>query len=333
MIQEAIKRLSSGSDLSAQEMREVMTEIMTGKIQTDDIVSFLTALNKQGQTPEELTVAVEVMRQFAVKVKTKHKVILDTCGTGGDQKHTFNISTAVAFIASGLGIAVAKHGNRSVSSKSGSADILEAIGVKITMNKDEAAQCLDDLGIAFLFAPTFHPAMKYAMPARKKMATKTIFNFLGPLCNPAAATHQLVGVYDAAWARIIADTLKNLGAVHALVVRGEDGLDELTTMEQTHIYDVRVGKIEEYNISPEDFGFKRPQLNALSGGSAVDNAAILVDLLKGKPGPVRDIVILNAAAAVYSADRANSIKQAIALAEESIDSGKALKKLDSLRQQ
>ena len=333
MIKEATEILSKQKDLTAMQMEAVMEEIMSGKVDTPQIVSFLTALNKQGETSEELSSAVNVMRRYATKVKTKRDIVLDTCGTGGDKKHTFNISTAVAFVASGAGIVVAKHGNRSVSSKSGSADILEALGININMDKEKIEQCLDDIGIAFLFAPNFHPAMKYAMPARKQMRAKTIFNFLGPLSNPAGATHQLIGVYDSKWTNILADTLAKLGSKHALVVRGMDGLDEITTMAKTSVLEVRAGKLEsKYEIDPKDLGFREGGLSDFRGGTAADNAKILLDILKCKPHPARDIVVLNTAAAIYVADKVETIKDGIGLAAESIDSKKALKKLELLKE-
>ena len=332
MIQKAIEILSQQKDLTANEMEAVMEEIMTGKLDTPQIVSFLTALNKQGETSEELTAAVSVMRRYATKVKAKHEVILDTCGTGGDKKHTFNISTAVAFVASGAGITVAKHGNRSVSSKSGSADVLEALGVNINMAKERIEKSLDEIGIAFLFAQNFHPAMKYVMPARKQIGAKTIFNFLGPLSNPAGATHQLIGVYDKRWATILANALTGLGTKHALVVRGMDGLDEITTADRTLVLEVRAGKVQEYEIGYKEFGFKKAELSDFSGGTAADNANILLDILKGKLVPARDIVVLNTAAAIYAAEETKSIKDGINLAVESIDSKKALRKFELLKE-
>jgi anthranilate phosphoribosyltransferase len=332
MIQEATQIITEGKDLTSSQMQTVMEEIMTGRSTTPQIVAFLTNLNRKGETIDELTAAVKVMRRYAIKVKTKQKVILDTCGTGGDTKHTFNISTAVAFVACGLDIAVAKHGNRCVSSKSGSADILEALGININMTKEQIEKCLDEVGIAFIFAPNFHPAMKYAMPARKEIGAPTIFNLLGPLSNPAGATHQLLGVFDSHRIDILAHTLANLGIIHALVVHGNDGLDEISTMARTLIREVREGEVKINEINPEDFGFKKPELNDLSGGTAQDNAKILLNILKGKIGPHRDIVLLNAGAAIYTADKAGSIKEGIAQAKESIDSKKALKKLELLKE-
>jgi len=331
MIQEVVEILSRNQNLTASQMQRAMEEIMTGKIETQAIISFLTALTKKGETPDELTAAVEVMRRHVTRINTKHKVILDTCGTGADNSGTFNISTIVAFIASGCGITVAKHGNRSVSSCCGSADILEALGININMTKGKIEKCLDEAGIAFLFAPNLHPAMKYAMPARKEIRVKTMFNILGPLTNPAGATHQLIGVYDSRWREILAKVLKNLGSIHALVVHGEDGLDELTTTGKTGISEAYQGKIKNYEVSPEDFGIKRVNLKDLAGGNSTDNAKILVDVLKGETGSKRDIVLLNAGAAIFAADKAGSIKEGMELAKVSIDSGKALRKLELLR--
>jgi anthranilate phosphoribosyltransferase len=314
------------------QMQQAMEEIMSGKADDPEIVSFLTALNKKGESVDELTAAVQVMRGHATKINTRHKVILDTCGTGADNKGTFNISTIVAFVACGCGIAVAKHGNRSVSSRCGSADILEALGININMGKERIEKCLDDIGIAFLFAQDLHPAMKYAMPARKEIGAKTIFNILGPLSNPAGATHQLMGVFAKHWVQLLAQVLSNLGSKHALVVHGEDGLDEITTTAKTYIAEFYNGKISNYEISPEDFGIQKANLGDLAGGDASYNAKILLDILNGKNGPRRDIAVLNAAAAIYVAGKAKSIKEAISLATESIDSGKALKKFELLKE-
>lgn len=332
MIREATEKLSEAKDLSFGEMQSVMEEIMAGKAGTPEIASFLVLLSKKGETVEELTAAVKILRQYATRVNTRHRLILDTCGTGGDRKGTFNISTAAAFIASGCGIAVAKHGNRSVSGRCGSADILEALSININMGIDKIEKCLDEVGIAFLFAPGLHPAMKHAMPARKQIGRRSIFNILGPLSNPAGATHQLVGVFDKDLTGILAQVLLNLGSIHALVVHGADGLDEITTTAETFISEARSGKLENYEISPEDFGFKRSSLEDLSGADAPSNARILLDLLNGKGGPKRDAVLLNAGAAIYAADKAGSIKEGIELARESIDSGKALKKLELLKE-
>jgi anthranilate phosphoribosyltransferase len=332
MIQEVTQNLSQGRNLTPDQMETVMEEILTGRAQTPQIVSFLTALSQKGETIDEVTAAVLVMRKHAVNITSPDKVVLDTCGTGGDKKGTFNVSTAVAFIASSCGITVAKHGNRSVSSCCGSADILEALGVNINMDKTKIEQCLKDIGIAFLFAQKLHPAMRHAMEARKKIGAKTIFNLLGPLSNPAGARYQLVGVYERRWVEILAKALGNLGARHALVVHGEDGLDELTTVASTFVAEFQHGQIKTYSLSPEDFGLKRACPQDLQGGDAATNAKIILDVFSGKPGPARDIVVLNAAAAIYVADRVTSIKEARRLAEESIDKKGALKKLELLRE-
>lgn len=332
MIQGVTRELSQGKNLSAPRMQEVMEEIMTGEADTPQIVDFLLALNKKGETVEELTAAVMIMRRYATRIRIDKEIILDTCGTGGDRKGTFNVSTAVAFVASGCGITVAKHGNRSVSSASGSADILEALGININMTNEQIERCLNDVGIAFLFAPNLHPAMKYAMPARKQIGTRTMFNILGPLSNPAGATHQLVGVYDSRWTEILAQVLSNLGTVHALVVYGWDGLDEITTTTKTLVWEVHKGRLNNYEVEPGDFGINKAKLEDLAGGRAIDNAKILLDVLKGKGGPKRDIVVLNAAAAIYAADKARSIREGVKLASESVDSGSALKKLELLKE-
>jgi len=332
MIQQAIEILSNKESLTASQMETVMEEIMTGRAATDKIVSFLTALNKKGETVQEITAAASVMRRHVTRILVDKEPLLDTCGTGGDRKGTFNVSTIAAFVASGCGIAVAKHGNRSISSSCGSADILEALGININMTKEKIERCLNDIGIGFLFAPNLHPAMKYAMSARKQIGTRTIFNILGPLTNPAGATHQLVGVYERHWIDILAMVLRNLGTKHALVVHSEDGLDEIATTAKTFVCEEYKGKLNNYEINPEDFGFQRVKLEDLKGGRSSDNVQIMLDVLNGKPGPHRDIVVLNAAAAIYVSEKAKSIKEGILLASQSIDSGRALKKLELLKE-
>lgn len=332
MIQEAIDLLSQKKDLTKEQMYSVMQEIMSGGVETPSIVSFLSKLSSKGESIEEITAAAQVMRRYVTKINTRHAQVLDTCGTGGDKKGTFNISSICAFVAAGCNIAVAKHGNRSVSSYCGSADILETLGVNINMNPKDTERCLDEVGIAFLFAQNLHPAMKYAMPARKQIGAKTIFNILGPLSNPAGATNQLIGVYSAQWTESLAKVLGNLGTLHALVVFGEDGLDEITTTTSTLVSELYKGRIKNYRISPEDFGFKKANPEDLAGKDARVNADILLDVLGGKEGPCRDIVLLNAAAAIYAADRTASIREGIDLARDSIDSKKALEKFKLLRE-
>jgi len=331
MIDEINQILNSGKNITAAQMGEAMEEIMTGKVKTAGIVSFLEALSKKGETVEELTAAVAVMRTHVTRINVCNMAVLDTCGTGGDSKGTFNISTATAFVAAGAGVTVAKHGNRSVTSRSGSADILEALGININLSPDKLEECLEGIGIAFLFAQNLHPAMKYAAPARKEIGKRTMFNILGPLSNPAGAAHQLMGVYDKKWLEIVAQVLINLGTKHALVVHGFDGLDEITTTDSTYVAEAVGDEVKTYIIKPEDFGFKKARLEDLKGGDASLNAGIMIDILNGKSGPMRDIVVLNAAASIYAADKSESISQAIELASKSIDQKKALEKLLQLK--
>ncbi len=332
MILEATEKITQKIDLAQEEMELVMGEIMAGNVATSQVVSFLTALSAKGETIDEITAAARVMRSHAVKISTNKETILDTCGTGGDKKDTFNISTVVAFVVAGCGVTVAKHGNRSVSSCCGSADILEAAGVKINLSKEKIERCLDKIGIGFLFAPNMHPAMKHAMAARKEIGKRTIFNILGPLCNPAKATNQLIGVFSPELAPVLAQVAGNLGVKHALVVHGKDGLDEITTTDETMISEFIGGKVNSYEISPKDFGIKEAYPEDLQGGTVHDNVQIMLEVLNSKSGPARDIVILNASAALYAADRVRSIKDGISLANDSIDSGRALTKLAFLKE-
>ena len=332
MIKEAIAIINKKQDLTGKQMQDVMREIMGGKSTDDQIAAFLLALKSKGEAPEEITAAAAVMRQFAVKIKPNSDTVVDTCGTGGDNSGTFNISTISAFIVAGAGIAVAKHGNRSVSSKCGSADLLEALGVNIEIPPEKVEQCLNKVGIGFLFAPKFHPAMKYAMPARKKLKTRTIFNILGPLTNPAQAPFQVLGVFAKDLVMPLATALMNLGIRHALVVHGLDGLDEVTTTTNTFVCEVRDGKINSCEINPEDLGIKKASSQDLKGADVNINVEIANDILSGKKGPQRDIVLLNSACAIYVAGKANDIKSALKIAGESIDSGKAKEKLESLKE-
>jgi anthranilate phosphoribosyltransferase len=331
MIKDAIRELIQKKDLSAEKMQAVMQDILSGSTDTADIIDFLTSLDDKGETVEELTAAVTVMLKYVDAIVVDRPNILDTCGTGGDKKGTFNISTLTAFVASGAGVTVAKHGNRSVSSRCGSADILEALGININMDKAKIKKCLEEIGIAFLFAPNLHPAMKHVMPARKQIGKRTMFNILGPLINPARATNQLIGVYSAEWTKILAHVLHNLGTLHVLVVHGKDGLDEVTTTDKTIVSEVKAGEFSDYEIAPEDFGFKRAGLEDLMCASLEENKRIAMDVLDGKKGCHRDIVLLNSGCAIYAADKAESIRDGIKFAIDSIDSGKALKKLELLK--
>jgi anthranilate phosphoribosyltransferase len=332
MIKNLVKQLINKKDLTAEQMQQVMREILSGVTDTADIINFLTSLNEKGETAEELTAAVKEMLKYVEPIIVNAESILDTCGTGGDRKGTFNISTITALVASGSGITVAKHGNRSISSKCGSADILEALGVNINMDRLKIKKCLENIGIAFLFAPNLHPAMKNVMPARKQIAGKTMFNILGPLINPARATNQLIGVYSKEWTRPLAQVLYNLGSKHVLVVHGADGLDEITTTDKSFISEVNNGILKDYEISPEEFGLARAKAVDLSGGSIEENVKIVQDVLSGKKGSARDIVLLNSGCAIYAADKADTIAEGIKLAEKSIDSKAALRKLELLKE-
>lgn len=331
MIKEAITRVIQSTDLTEAEMMEVMNEVMTGAASPAQIGSFITALRMKGETVAEITGAARVMREKATRIEAPVDNLVDTCGTGGDESMTFNISTAAAFVASGAGVTVAKHGNRSVSSKCGSADVLKSLGVNIEAEVSRVEECIREAGIGFLFAQLLHGAMKYAAPVRRELGIRSIFNILGPLTNPAGATRQLLGVYDPALTDILAMVLFNLGSVHAFIVRGEDGLDEITLTGETRVTELKDGSVRTYHIKPEDFGFGRCSPADLKGGDPEVNAGIILDVLGGKLGPARDIVLLNSAAAIVAGGKAGRIEEGIALAHGSIDSGEALGKLEKLK--
>jgi len=331
-IREAIARLVNRGDLSEAETIEVMNQIMTGEATPLQVASFLTALRMKGETVQEITGAARVMREKVHRVRVKAGLVLDTCGTGGDQKGTFNISTASAFVVAGAGIAVAKHGNRSVSSQSGSADVLAALGVKIDAPKEKVEECVERIGIGFLFAPLLHEAMKYAVQPRREIGIRTIFNLLGPLTNPAGATHQLTGIYDGELTELIAQVLRNLGAARAMIVHGLEGLDEISLSGPTRVSELKQGQIRTYTLAPEELGLKRCRLEELIGGSPEECANALRGVLQGEKGPKRDVVLLNGGAALYVSGAAGSIAEGIRLAAQSIDSGKAREKLDLLVQ-
>ncbi|MDP2167832.1 MAG: anthranilate phosphoribosyltransferase [Thermodesulfovibrionales bacterium] len=335
MIKEAINMLVGGMDLSEAETAGCMTEIMEGRATDSQIGSFLTALRIKGETVEEITGAARIMREKAASIKSPEGT-LDTCGTGGDMAGTFNISTTVAIVVSACGVPVAKHGNRSVSSRSGSADVLEALGVKIDLPPLKVEECLFKTGFGFLFAPLFHPAMKYAIGPRREMGIRTIFNILGPITNPAGAKRQILGVFSDRLTEPLCRVLGNLGAHDAMVVHGEDGLDEITVSNGTKVsrlIDGRGGnfKVENFIMSPEDFGIKRSDIKELAGGDKAENARITLDILGGAKGPKRDIVLMNAAAALVVAGKAGELRLAALMAEEAIDSGGALKRLKEIQ--
>jgi len=341
MIVEAIRKVVDGKDLNREEAFAVMDAIMSGQTTDAQIASFLTALRMKGETVEELIGFARVMREKVSPVKTRHRVqaslsgtdremLVDTCGTGGDATGTFNVSTATAFVVAGAGIPVAKHGNRSVSSLCGSADVVEALGVRLDLPPERVGRCVDDVGIGFCYAPLLHKAMKYVMLARKEIRIRTVFNILGPLTNPAHAPAQVIGVYDGRLTEMMAQVLKELGTVRAFVVHGEDGLDEISNTCESRISELRHNEVRTYTVRPEDFGLPRAGMKDLQGGSAADNAEIIRRILKGERGPKRDIVVLNAGAAIAAGGKAEDIPAGIGTAQHSIDSGAALDKLNQL---
>ena len=336
MIKEAIAKAVEGKDLTGREMQLAFTEIMSGKVSEAQISAFITALRMKGETVEEITSAAKVMRRFAATIDLRknakrQEAILDTCGTGGSGKDTFNISTTVAFIVAGAGVKVAKHGNRSASSRCGSADLLESLGVNINLPPKKVRECIDSIGIGFMFAPLFHSAMKYAVPVRRSIGIRTIFNILGPLSNPANATCQVLGVYDKDLTEVMASVLGNLGIKRAFVVHGLEGLDEISISGPTQVSELNNKKVKTYKIRPSKYGIKKADPKYIKGASAKENAKITISLLKGKRGPQRDVVILNASYALVAAARAKEIRGGIKLAKESIDSGAALNKLYELK--
>ncbi len=329
MITEALKKVIEFKDLDEKEAEEVMKEIMSGNAKPTQIAAILTALRMKGETINEITAFAKVMREFSLKINPDVPKLLDTCGTGGDNLNTFNISTATAFVVSAY-VPVAKHGNKAVSSKSGSADVLEALGVNLNIPIERVKESIEKIGIGFLFAPNFHPAMKYATPVRRELGIRTVFNVLGPLTNPANANYQLMGVYDEKLTEKLAYVLKNLGLKGALVVHGS-GMDEITTIGKTKISELKNGEVKSYYIEPEDFGIKRAKLEDIRGGNAEENAKIIRAIFEGEEvGAKRDIVVLNSAFALYIAEKVKNVEEGIKLAEKSIDSGKALKKLEDL---
>ncbi|MBW7995213.1 MAG: anthranilate phosphoribosyltransferase [Candidatus Glassbacteria bacterium] len=331
MIVDAIRLVVDGTDLSAEQAREAMNEIMEGSALPSQIGAFLTALRMKGETVEEITAFAGVMRDKVRRVSPgRHAELLDTCGTGGDGSGSFNISTAAAFVAAGADVPVAKHGNRSVSSSCGSADVLRELGVNIEAPPEVVERSLDQAGICFIFAPLFHPAMKHAIGPRREMGIRTVFNVLGPLTNPAGACCQLLGVYDEALTDKLAGVLAGLGSRKAYVVHGHDGLDEISLAGPTTVSALKDGKVTTKNIRPEEFGFEPRPAESLKGGDAAVNAGIMRDVLGGKRSPCRDAVVLNAGAAISAYHHEMSIEDGVGLAAGSIDSGKAAEKLAAL---
>jgi len=330
MIREAIARLVQRVDLEQGEAEAVMHEIMSGEATPVQIGAFATALRMKGETAAEIAGCARAMRAQCVKVVTATKPLMDTCGTGGDGANTFNVSTAVALVIAGAGVPVAKHGNRSVSSRCGSADVLEALGVRIDLKPEQMARCIDEAGIGFLFAPLLHPAMKHAAVPRRDIGIRTIFNILGPLTNPAAASSQLLGVYDPNLVETMAEVLGILGVDSALVVHGAGGLDELSLSGTNRVTRLRGGKLDSFRVDPRDLGLPLAQSMDIRGGSPEENAAIMKAVLGGERGPLRDTVLLNAAAGLVAAGRAGGFEEGLGMAAQSIDCGAALGKLDAL---
>ncbi|PIU82848.1 MAG: anthranilate phosphoribosyltransferase [Elusimicrobia bacterium CG06_land_8_20_14_3_00_38_11] len=345
MIKEAIAKVVQKENLTEKEAIDVMTEIMTAQATESQIASFITALRMKGETIDEITGCAKVMREHATKIIVKkHAVdidrdeinidwetIVDTCGTGGDKTKTFNVSTATAFVAAGAGVVVAKHGNRAVSSKCGSADVLEELGINLELPREKVEECINKIGIGFLYAPLLHSAMKYAIGPRRQIGIRTIFNILGPLTNPAGANAQVLGVYSPDLTETLAFVLKNLGSKSAFVVHGIDAIDEISITGKTQISELKNGIIKTYTVKPEDFGLKKAKVGDIAGGDAKENAKIILDILTGKKGPKRDIVLLNTAAVLTAAGKSKNFKEGIELAQRSIDLGKALKKFEELK--
>lgn len=328
MANEILSQVIAGNDLSEEQMMMYMNEIMSGEKSDAEIASFLTALKIKGEAVSEIVGGARVMREKAAPIDMGDLNTIDTCGTGGDSTGTYNISTAVAIVSAAAGVPVVKHGNRSVSSKCGCADVLEACGVKIDITPDQVKECVEKIDIGFLFAPTFHSAMRFVGPTRKALGFRTIFNILGPLANPANAKAQVVGVFDERLTKVFAEVLKELGLKKVLVVHGKDGLDEFSTTAETVVSELKDGVVSTYTVKPEDYGFERAQIADLVGGDTQLNAEILKSVLGGEKGPKRDILLFNAGAAFYVAEKVDTIEEGIKLAEQVIDDGLAAKKLE-----
>lgn len=330
MIREAIAKLVDGHMITGHEALLTMRQIMDGEATPAQIAAYLVALRMRGETPDVIAGSATAMREHFTAVEPHADVVVDTCGTGGDGAHTFNISTTVALVVAGAGITVAKHGNRSVSSKSGSADVLEALGVNLAVSPEVMSACMKEIGIAFLFAPALHPAMKHAIGPRREIGVRSIFNILGPLSNPAHAQYGMLGVYSRALLPVLAEAAARLGAKHLYIVHGHDGLDEITLTAPSEVAEIIDGNVKIFTLQPQDYGFSLCAPADLAGGEPAQNAGIIRDILGGKKGPARDIVLLNAALAIVAGQKATSIPDAITLAAQSIDSGTAMQKLDQL---
>lgn len=327
VLTKAIDTVASRRDLDIDQAAAVLREVMAGNASEVETAAFLIGLRTKGETVDEIAGLARTMREFARPVDAGTTDLLDTAGTGGGTL-TFNVSTTAALVAAAAGCPVAKHGNRSSTSRSGSADVLEALGARIDLEPEAVATCIDELGFGFMFAPVHHPAMRHVVPVRKALAVRTIFNFLGPLTNPAGATHQIIGVSDPGYLEVMAEALARLGGQSALVVSSEDGLDEISVSAPTRVAELRAGRIERFTVTPEEFGVERAPVEELGAGTPEENAAITRRVLAGEPGAARSIVIVNAAAAIYAAGKAESMRDAAGVAAEAIDSGAALDLLE-----
>lgn len=330
MIKDAIAKLADRISLTEKEAEEVMGEIMDGVAKPAQIAAYLMGLRLKGETVDEIAGSVRAMRARAVRIPVGDPNVVDTCGTGGDGAHTFNISTTTAFVVAGAGLTVAKHGNTAVSSKAGSADVLSALGVNIDLPTERVADCINDIGIGFLFAPLYHGAMKHCAGPRHEMGIRTMLNILGPLTNPAGATIQVVGVFDGKLTELVGKVLVQLGSRHCFVVHGMDGLDEISLTDRTMVSEGKQGVLSSYVLDPQEFGLARVRLKDLAGGHPPENAQITRDILQGRKGPKRDIVCLNAAPALVAGRKAKSLQEGFHLAAQTIDSGAAAEKLESL---
>ena len=325
-----LQKLLDRHDLESSEMRLLMQTLMQGETTPAQTGALLVALRAKGETVAEVAAAAEVLRSLSTRVIVNAEPLIDTCGTGGDASHTFNISTAAAFVTAAAGARVAKHGNRSVSSRSGSADVLEAAGVRLDLEPHQVAGCIEQVGLGFLFAQRHHSAMRHVLATRKEIGIRTLFNLLGPLANPAGAAHQLLGVYSADWVRPLAEVLRTLGSRHVLVVHAEDGLDEISIASPTRVAELKEGQVETYTLAPEQFGLQRASLDTLVIETAEDSLALIRRVLQGEAGPARDIVVLNAGAALYAADVVSSLQDGVVRAQSVLDAGLAFKKLEQL---
>ena len=329
-IKQAISAIVDRVDLGGEEMRSVMQLIMTGGATPIQIGGFLAAMRTKGETVEEIVAAAKVMRELATRIEVSKDNLVDTCGTGGDHSQTFNVSTACAFVVAAAGGRVAKHGNRSMSSKSGSADVLEALGVTLDIPPDRVAVCIEEINIGFLYAPAYHSAARYAAAPRKELGTRTLFNLLGPLTNPAGAQHQLLGVFASRWVEPLAKVLRSLGSTHVLVVHAEDGLDELSIAAPSLMAELRDGQVHTSTIHPEDVGIARQSLDAIRVNGPEESAAMIRDVFAGRLGPAADMVVLNSGAALYAADVAFTLMEGLELARQALADGSAARKVDAL---